>query len=81
MYRIYALRFLSKLDSVATRKLWESLFLGFFSPERDLPNAAMIVLDGLDEAPKKTIKKLFVLLEGLANPSRFGTRLASAIFS
>jgi hypothetical protein len=40
----------------------------------------MIVLDGFDEAPKKTIKELFVLLEDLADLSRFGTRFSWAIF-
>lgn len=82
VYRNYALGVLSRPDAVATpRKLWENLFLDFFRSDRDLPNATMIVLDGLDEAPKKTITELFVLLKDLSDLSRIGTRLSWAFFS
>jgi hypothetical protein len=82
VYRNYVFGVLSRPDAVATpRKLWENLFLNFFRSDRDLPNFAMIVLDGLDEAPRKTIKELFVLLQDLADPSEFGIRLSWAFFS
>jgi hypothetical protein len=41
---------------VSPRKTWEILFLDFFLHAADSSTAAMVVIDGLDEAPAKTIK-------------------------
>ena len=70
MFQNYAGGVLSRPDAVATpRKLWRDFFLNAFSAGRDLTNAAAIVLD---EAPENAVMGLFVLLDDLANPSRFG---------
>lgn len=75
-------RVLSKPGSVATPKLlWKNLFLPFYSQSRDISNDAMIVLDGLDEAPRPMLKELFSLLEDTTISSRSALRLSFALFS
>src|SRR5436190_13257638 len=64
VFRNFVVGAISKPDTTATpRKLWQNLFLDFYRASRKLPNAAMIVLDGLDEALKKTLTELFATLE------------------
>lgn len=65
---------------VSPRKIWKDLFLNFYCGSRSIANAAMIVIDGLDEAPRKTIKDLFHLLEDAENPLQDRPRLSFALF-
>ena len=81
IFQSHAVSVLSKPHTAITpRKIWENIFLNFFTHIRDLPNTAMIVLDGLDEAPKITLKDLFVFLEDLADTSRCRPRLSFVFF-
>lgn len=82
VFQNHAVSVLAKPESTVTpRKLWENLFLNFFNQSHDLPNAAMIVFDGLDEAPKKALKDLFLFLEDLADIfSGSRARLSFALF-
>jgi hypothetical protein len=82
VYQSHVVRILSRPESSVTpRKIWENLFVNFFSRARDLPNAAMIVLDGLDEALEKTLNDLFLFLEDIANRDEYPPRLSFAFFS
>jgi hypothetical protein len=76
-----AVNILSKPDTIVTpRKIWENLFLDFYSRSQNFTNAAMIVIDGLDEAPRKTIKELFRLLDDIQDPVQGRFRLSFALF-
>ena len=82
VFKVFAAHVLSKAEYVATpRLLWKNLFLEFYSQSRDISNDAMIVLDGLDEAPRPVVKELFSLLEDVILSSRSGLRLSFALFS
>jgi hypothetical protein len=82
IFRSFAIRVLSNPDSVATSHLlWKNLFLGFYGQDREIPNSALIVVDGLDEAPRQTQKDFFSLLEELTDISKFGNRFSWALFS
>jgi hypothetical protein len=65
---------------ISPRKIWENLFLNFYRGSRGNHKAAMIVIDGLDEAPRKTIKELFHLLQTLVDPFQDPPRLSFALF-
>ena len=81
VFQGHALKVLSKPEAtISPRKIWENLFLNFYCRSRDIPNAAIIVIDGLDEAPKKTIKELFRLLEDLTHTAQLRPRLSFALF-
>ena len=81
VYRNYVVSMLNRPDSVVTpRKIWHNLFLEFYK-SRDLPNATLIVLDGLDEAPSQTLKELFLLLDDGYDDTRSLARLSLAFFS
>lgn len=76
VFHSQAVAVLSRLDAaVTTRKIWEQLFLSFYR-DRDLPNAAFIILDGLDEA-RKRLRELFEMLEAISDPQ---SRLSFAFF-
>lgn len=82
IFRNFAVNVLSKPDSVATpRLLWKNLFMDFYGQDRSLSNAVIILLDGLDEAPRSMVKDLLSLLEELTDRSIFGNRLSCALFS
>jgi len=81
VYRNYVVNMLNRPDSVMTpRKIWHNLFLEFYK-SRDLPNATLIVLDGLDEAPSETLKELFLLLDYGYDDTQSLARLSFAFFS
>ncbi|KAJ4301622.1 hypothetical protein N0V90_003715 [Kalmusia sp. IMI 367209] len=81
IFRVFAANVLSKPDSVATpRLLWKNLFLNFYKQDRSLSNEVVIVLDGLDEAPRSLLKELFSLLEDMSGQNLEG-RLSFALFS
>ena len=76
VFRSHTVAILSTPDKSTTmRQLWEYLFLSFFQ-SKDLPNAAMVVLDGLDELPRSSLKELFSMLEDVADPSNTEPRLS-----
>jgi Cdc6-like AAA superfamily ATPase len=76
LFRSHAIATVSTPDkSTTTRQLWDNLFLSFFQ-SRDLQNAAMIVLDGLDELPRAALKELFLLLEDIADAGNTEPRLS-----
>jgi hypothetical protein len=82
LFRSHAVNILRKPDAVATaRKFWKNLILGFYRDRTDLPNSAMIILDGLDEAPRETVKDIFSLLELAGDVKGTNTRLSFAIFT
>ena len=81
IFRGRVLTMLSKPETMVTpRKIWKNLFLGFYCGSQNTSNSAMIVIDGLDEAPKNTIKELFRLLEDLNDPVQDQSRLCLALF-
>jgi tetratricopeptide (TPR) repeat protein len=47
---------------VTPRKLFQNLFVNFYH-DHSPSSTALLILDGLDEAPKKTLKDFFSLLE------------------
>ncbi|KAF1999155.1 hypothetical protein P154DRAFT_523551 [Amniculicola lignicola CBS 123094] len=73
VFRSHVAAFLLESDAVLTpSKIWKRLLLEFYKG-RDLPNAAVIVLDGLDEAPPDTLRGLFKFFDDLdleEKPSR-----------
>ena len=81
VYRNHVINMLNRPDSVVTpRKIWDNLFLGFYK-SRNLPNATLIVLDGLDEIPSQTLKDLFLLLDDGYDDTEGLARLSLAFFS
>jgi hypothetical protein len=81
VFMSHVISVLSKPEGILSpRKIWETIFLSFFGPTRQIANSAMIVLDGLDEAPKKTIRDLFRCLESLSDLNWSGPRLSFALF-
>ena len=81
VFQARVLNVLSKPETfVSPRKIWENLFLNFFSGSRSISNAAIVIIDGLDEAARKTIKELFSLLEDLHDPLQDRPRLSFALF-
>jgi hypothetical protein len=75
VFRSHTVGVLSTSDrSTTMRQLWENIFLSFYQ-SKDLPNAAMIVLDGLDELSRSSLKELFSLLEDIADASNTEPRL------
>ena len=81
VFQSHAVSVLSKPENIVSpKKIWENLFLNFFCRSRDIPNAAMIVIDGLDEAPKKALKELFRFLQDLTDTGQHPPRLSVALF-
>jgi hypothetical protein len=75
VFRSHVVALLSTPDkSTTTRQLWDNIFLSFYQT-KNLPNALMIVLDGLDELPRSALKELFSLLEDVADTSNTEPRL------
>ncbi|KAK3311713.1 uncharacterized protein B0T15DRAFT_83503 [Chaetomium strumarium] len=67
-FRSHAIQVLSKPESVVTpRMLWAHLFLNFFQSSK-AQSSALIILDGLDEAPRKTQRDIFALLASIHPP-------------
>lgn len=82
IFKVFAANVLAKPDSIATPKLlWKNLFMNFYKQDRSLSNDVLIVLDGLDEVPRATVKELFALLEDIIGRTSLGNRLSCAIFS
>ncbi len=78
-FRTHLLGVLQEPEATATpRGIWANVLSGFFS-RPDLPNSAMIVLDGLDEAPRQMLKDLFSLLEASARTD--SVRISLALFA
>ena len=81
VFQSHAINVFNKPDATATpRKLWQNLFLNFFNL-RDLSNATLIVFDGLDEAPRETVKALISLVEDVPEPGAAQSRLSVALFA
>jgi hypothetical protein len=81
VFQAHVLSVLSKPEIIVSpRKIWENLFLNFYCGSRSIPNSAMIIIDGLDEAPRKTIKELFRLIEDLHDFLQNQPRLSFALF-
>lgn len=79
-FRAHILDVLKQPGATATpRMIWSSLLSSFFG-RADRPNWAMIVLDGLDEAPCQVLKELFSLFEDAARMSD-SVRISIAIFA
>ena len=81
VFQAHVINVLSKPEIIVSpRKIWENLFLNFYCGSRSIPNSAMIIIDGLDEAPRKTIKELFRLIEDLHDFLQNQPRLSFALF-
>lgn len=81
IFRDHVLNVASQPEKVlTTRKLWESLFVHFYCRLREASNAALIVIDGLDEAPQRTIREFFRLLNDLADSGQGSNSLSLALF-
>jgi hypothetical protein len=65
---------------ISPRMIWVNIYLNFYGTTRNVTNSAMIVIDGLDEALKKTIQDLFHYLEDLSELGQAGPRLCFAVF-
>jgi hypothetical protein len=81
VFRNHAVNTSSTIERIAsTKNIWQNLFLHFYRPDGGVENAALVVIDGLDEAPPKVVKDMFRYLEDLSNFSQRRPRLCFAIF-
>ena len=66
-YKKHAVRVCRSIRNISTpQDTWKSLFLDFYTSDRYDDHFAFIVIDGLDEAPKKAVQGFLDLLEDLA---------------
>jgi len=76
VYANYLIKYCSNPQkTVSAAETWKNLFLGFFgAPQTQYgDNSAFIVLDGVDEAPRKEREMLFRLLKELEDSSKSDT--------
>jgi fungal STAND N-terminal Goodbye domain len=66
--------------TVTPRRIWNNVLLSFFG-RTGLSNSAMIVLDGLDEAPPQALRDLFALIEDISKTGDLVPRLSIALFA
>ncbi|KAH0566498.1 hypothetical protein GP486_000116 [Trichoglossum hirsutum] len=81
VFRSHAISTSSTIEKIAGAKnMWQNLFLRFYGPGREIENTALVVIDGLDEAPPKVVKDLLRSLEDLSGFAQRQLRLCFAIF-
>lgn len=81
-FRNHAFSVCSKSERIISpRKIWENLFLNFFgNDENENESSAIVVIDGLDEAPSKTKSSLLRCIQDLMHLSQPKPRLCFALF-
>lgn len=68
VYRKYVASICNSPDKIATAKsLWDRCFIDFFGSPQYRDNSTLLVIDGLDEAPRHERKTLIELLGDLEN--------------
>ncbi|KFY09956.1 hypothetical protein V491_07872, partial [Pseudogymnoascus sp. VKM F-3775] len=68
-YKRYVLSVCRSAEAINTAdKTWKALFLNFYTSTEGAESSAFVVIDGLDEAPLDTRRKLLDLLRVLVNP-------------
>lgn len=66
VYKKHVVNVCESSDRIGTAKsTWKNLFLDFFGSQQNADNAAFVVIDGLDEAPKAEREILLELLRSL----------------
>lgn len=81
LFQAHVLKAVSRPEAIVSpRKIWGNLFLDFYLHTEDNSTPAVVVIDGLDEAPAKMIKQLFRLLGDLADPPQKRPVLLCAVF-
>jgi hypothetical protein len=69
-------------DAIGTAKrFWDNVFVPFFSQHHVENSSMMIVLDGLDEAPRETLTSLFALVNNLAGCDNDSANIFVALFA
>ncbi|KAG8533475.1 uncharacterized protein KY384_002258 [Bacidia gigantensis] len=70
IYRKHAANVCNSPDKIGTAKhTWQNLFLDFFSSDQNRDSVVFIVIDGLDEAPKKEQTAFLKILRRLLRQS------------
>lgn len=68
VYKKHVVTMCESSDRISTAKsTWQSLFLGFFGSQQNENSAAFVVIDGLDEAPRREREMFLELLRSLEN--------------
>ena len=74
VYKKHVVNVCASSDSIGTAKsTWENLFLEFFGSRQNADNAAFIVIDGLDEAPRAEREMFLELLRSLEDYRGLGS--------